>query len=482
MKCKYCDAELVEGKPFCPSCGKSQEDIPEETPVAEAPAAEASAEEKPEIKEGAKATPGKIALAVAAVVVILAVLIAVIASGMGGGNSDATEPVATVEATEQTVEYTIPADGNPDDETCKGTYTVTDDLLVAAKDTVVATVGDAELTVGQLQIYYWEEVYNLLNTYGDYVAYVGLDVTQPLDVQICQFAETTMTWQQYFLSCALDNWYTYQALALEGEATGFEPEEDYLAYLEALPETLESNAQTNGYGSTAELVEALVGPGTTVEDYIAYIKLYNDGYLYFGEQYESLIPTEEQVNTYFAENEESYAASGITKDSGKYVDVRHVLIMPNDENATTGEDGYPVYSQEAWDACLEEAQKLYDEWKAGDMSEDSFAELANTYSADSDGTDGGLYTEVTEGYMVENFNDWCFDEARQYGDHDLIQTQYGYHIMFFVDSYDIWYATAEYDYISEMASNLVPTVKEKYPLTVDYSSIVLCFIDLVEGR
>ena len=29
MKCKYCDSELVEGKRFCPNCGREQEETAE---------------------------------------------------------------------------------------------------------------------------------------------------------------------------------------------------------------------------------------------------------------------------------------------------------------------------------------------------------------------------------------------------------------------------------------------------------------------
>ena len=160
------------------------------------------------------------------------------------------------------------------------------------------------------------------------------------------------------------------------------------------------------------------------------------------------------------------------------MDVRHILLVPEDENATTGEDGYPVYSNESWKACLADAQSVYDQWLAGEMTEDSFGALANEFSADSDGTDGGLYTEVAEGDMVENFNDWCFDAARQVGDHALIQTQYGYHIMYFAGSQDIWYVTAKADLIDNTASAMIPASMEKHPMDVDYTAIALGLVDL----
>ena len=35
--------------------------------------------------------------------------------------------------------------------------------------------------------------------------------------------------------------------------------------------------------------------------------------------------------------------------------------------------------------------------------------------------------------MVDAFDKWCFDEARQPGDHGIVKTSYGYHIMYFVE-------------------------------------------------
>ncbi|MBR2977814.1 MAG: peptidylprolyl isomerase, partial [Oscillospiraceae bacterium] len=45
---------------------------------------------------------------------------------------------------------------------------------------------------------------------------------------------------------------------------------------------------------------------------------------------------------------------------------------------------------------------------------------------------GGLYENVTKGQMVRSFNDWCFDAARKPGDTGIVETEYGYHVMYFV--------------------------------------------------
>ena len=119
----------------------SEEAAPEET-IAEAVAEEMpaeAAEENPAEETAAevpaepvkKATPGKIALAIGAVVVLAAVLIALIVSG---GNQDkAEEPTTETAAVAETVEATIPADGNPEDVTCKGSYSVSDEEIAKRK-------------------------------------------------------------------------------------------------------------------------------------------------------------------------------------------------------------------------------------------------------------------------------------------------------------------------------------------------------------
>ena len=48
------------------------------------------------------------------------------------------------------------------------------------------------------------------------------------------------------------------------------------------------------------------------------------------------------------------------------------------------------------DAAKQKAEDLLAQWKAGDATEDSFAELANENSADSgSNTNGGLYSQST---------------------------------------------------------------------------------------
>lgn len=113
--------------------------------------------------------------------------------------------------------------------------------------------------------------------------------------------------------------------------------------------------------------------------------------------------------------------TGMTDNDEGMIDVRHILIEPEED------------TEEAWAAALAEAESILEEWKSGDATEDSFATLANTHSDDTgSNTAGGLYENVYVGQMVTEFNDWCFDSSRKAGDTDIVETSYGYHIMYFV--------------------------------------------------
>ena len=143
---------------------------------------------------------------------------------------------------------------------------------------------------------------------------------------------------------------------------------------------------------------------------------------------------------------------GTSDNNFPMVNVRHILIQPThaeDEAADAHADG-EAYSAEELTAAKKSAEDVLNQWKSGEATEDSFAALANEYSADGDGTTGGLYENVYPGQMVASFNDWCFDSSRKPGDTDIVETTYGFHVMYFVGNTDITYR--DYQIQSELRS------------------------------
>ena len=132
--------------------------------------------------------------------------------------TETTAPSAA-ETTQPTVPTTMPQDGNPGDVTCKGSYTA-DSVNASA---VVATVGNEQLTNGQLQVYYWMEV----ASYRQAAHETAPDFDKPLDTQPCEIDASVASWQQYFLKRALNSWHSALALSLQSVDEGIPTEEAY---------------------------------------------------------------------------------------------------------------------------------------------------------------------------------------------------------------------------------------------------------------
>ncbi|MBQ7654255.1 MAG: peptidylprolyl isomerase [Clostridia bacterium] len=151
------------------------------------------------------------------------------------------------------------------------------------------------------------------------------------------------------------------------------------------------------------------------------------------------------------------------KDESSTVNVRHILFKFNEDNTD------PTDEQKA--VAKQKAEEAYNEWKNGDMTEDSFAAIATEKSEDTgSAANGGLYEDVTEGQMVTAFNDWIFDSARKTGDTDIVETEYGYHVIYFVSKSDtpVWEQTIrdalaqdDYtEYLNEMSESAEYEIEE----------------------
>ncbi len=112
------------------------------------------------------------------------------------------------------------------------------------------------------------------------------------------------------------------------------------------------------------------------------------------------------------------------------VNVRHILFAPEVDEDADGDGTMDTSSTAATDAAKAEAEKALADWQAGDATEDSFAAMADEMSDDT--AEGGLYENVAHGQMVDEFNDWIFDEARKPGDVEIVDTQYGSHVIYFL--------------------------------------------------
>ena len=500
-KCDHCGAELEQDQTVCPACGQTvcEETAAEETAAdkAEAPAEAAEAEDTaPEQSEAESSTCGEapvqsetsenaaqapetpaepekkkppiwmwIVGALAVIAIVAAILIA--------GKKDAAQSPA--DAQDPAATGTEIAAGEDAAQTNLVSYTateeqLTDDVLALP----IATCGGKVMTNKALDFYYWQQYYTFASNYSSYLSYI-LDQTKGLDEQMYSESET---WQQALLTGAADMFHSITALNLEADAAGFELSAEDQAELDALPENLNATASYYGMEDGTAYLQASFGPTATMEDYVSFARDNLRASRYMQKLVDELELTDQQISDYYDENAETYAENRVEKIDKPMVDVRHILVIPaeQDENGD--------YTEEAWQEAEQKAEALLNEWKAGEATEDSFAALANENSEDpGSSTNGGLYEAVYPGQMVDEFDAWCFDDARQPGDTGIVKTSYGYHVMYFVGRGEevFWFETAKGDLLSEKSVELEDTLREKYPMETTFENAAI-FDVLKESR
>ncbi len=142
-------------------------------------------------------------------------------------------------------------------------------------------------------------------------------------------------------------------------------------------------------------------------------------------------------------------------DEGATKEVSHLLVEARKETA----------KEEEIAEAKKKAEELLAEFKAGEVSHEAFEALAEANTADS----GVTYT-FAKGEMVEEFENWAFDEARKAGDTGIVQSEYGFHIMYFVGDGDVVYKNTARDAItSEKYTEYIE--KESASLTVNQKAV-----------
>ena len=104
------------------------------------------------------------------------------------------------------------------------------------------------------------------------------------------------------------------------------------------------------------------------------------------------------------------------------------------------DDYHPVTVRHILVKDKADAEQILADFLAGDAAESDFAALAATKSTDSGtASDGGRMSNMRKGQTVQAFEDWSFDPSRQSGDTGIIESEYGYHVMYFVETNELPY-------------------------------------------
>lgn len=448
---------------------------------------------------------------------------------------------------------------------------------VVQNNATAVTMNGEKYTAAEVNYHFTNAYQSFVSSYGDYLAYIGLDTTVSLKDQIY---DGEQTWYDYFLETALYQLSCVAALQDAAAAEGY-------VYTDAVAESVESivtelnmyapyYGYTDGeeylvayYGSTMDMdlysemllkslqaeeyatayqnslvyddaaLDAAYAADSTNYDFIDYEMAYVYNAVASTDADGNVIEvTDEMTAAAYAEaqataniiledyqagaslsdvcdqfadmatysnNEGSYYGGDLVSEwlyedgrqdgdstvievegtTGIYVlvfhdryreeynliDVRHILVMPETGTLVEGDDGYEEELADLNAMASAEAQAILDEYLAGDQSEDSFATLAGMYSEDSGSySNGGLYESVAMGEMVAEFEDWCFDASREAGDIGIVETSYGYHIMYFSGLGDVyWKELVKLDLLTIDYNAWFETLMADYtPVTSDF--------------
>ena len=385
---------------------------------------------------------------------------------------------------------TIPPDGDPENVSCRGSYTVER----ADGSQVVASIEDQELTNGKLNILYRLAVSSYQAREGE----PAPDFEKPLDTQVCELPGDHVTWQQYFIQKAIDNWQSIQSLerrshmpmvrnekyfevdqakhtqymtdmpinerVLYDEDATFQLNKKDQAYMDELEDHLGKVARDKGYSGIRDLVSGEFGSNAAEKDFLELAELMNYAYFYFIDQ------------TYFdlTEEEMDAALAQIPAAAGDLVDFRHILVY-DEEAMTVGPDGRVTGSEEAWDASRKLAEDLVKKFNTGKKKDDTaFSVLAHANTKDEGSRlTGGMYVNVHKGQLIAPLDAWCFNPARKPGDIDIVKSDFGYHVLYLKDKKDGRTLEAEEAAKQAKLKLIMEECTYNYPMTLDYSKIQL---------
>lgn len=491
MNCKYCGAPMDEDQTVCPACGKAAEAQEPERETAEAAAEEAAKEETaaeeaaapetapsgPETDAPKKKGRGGLIVALVAAIAVIVVLVVLLVQGKKAPEAapDNTVEEPTAQTGEEAPAEEAPAGEAPAEEAPAEEETPFVPSVSYTKDAdafdeetlnqVVATVGDSTLNNCKLAYYYWREYYSFMNMYGSYVSYI-MDPYSRLDTQA--YSED-QSWDQLFMDGALDTYATCAAAAAKARAEGYTLTDEEQASLDGLADDIAGYATQYGFASADEYLIECFGPYCGLESYQDFMEEYILGASYLNALLEAQEVTEEDLYNYYEENKADYDAAGLEKDDTPMVDVRHILIQPEAVELSEDDEGYEEAVQAAKDAARAKAEEIYAQWQDGEMTEETFSELAKENSSDGSAADGGLIAEIHPGQTVDAFDAWCFADGRKPGDTGIVETEFGYHIIYFVDqcSESYWHSVISSDYEGVRYQKLCEDIKAEYPAEID---------------
>lgn len=166
----------------------------------------------------------------------------------------------------------------------------------------------------------------------------------------------------------------------------------------------------------------------------------------------------------------------VFSDDGSYT-VYMLLSEPTKNETPTVNVRLMYFNPYSYDDAEAKAEEVYEDWNNSDKTEDYFEDLCMTYSSDSDlSINGGLYSNITEGYFITDLDEWVYDDSRKAGDTEIFNLSRGSYILYYVgEGIETWRADVDDTMRTADYSDVYNRYLEGNPVTFseDYENIVV---------
>ena len=172
------------------------------------------------------------------------------------------------------------------------------------------------------------------------------------------------------------------------------------------------------------------------------------------------------IGTFYGTTDSKEDKFDASKDKTYVVNVIYVTEPVHRDETPSVEFGHILLTNDG-EFKTEVAQKekliaLKEAFEKGDKTKEAFEALGKDVTEDSQ----VIYDDVLPDQMVEEMNDWLFDEARKAGDVEIIKTaSYGQHLVFYVGSNaeePVWFINARADLLNDTFEDWYEALEKKY--------------------
>ncbi|MCR5135714.1 MAG: peptidylprolyl isomerase, partial [Oscillospiraceae bacterium] len=314
--------------------------------------------------------------------------------------------------------------------------------------TTALTANGVKYSPAQTNYYYGNEYLTMVNNYGNYLSYLGLDTS--LGLAGLGDQESSMgdggTWRDYFRDAAKNDIRQTRALLDYAKENGISLDDEEIAEVKEGFAGIEEQAKSLGYGSADKLYAMNYGSGVNTNivrqaalDQALASKTYN-------EKQDSLSWTAEELEEYY---------QGLNGDRDIFDYEIYYVSAQTAEETVTDEEGNETVNAVANDETRAEAKATADAivmaYKDGDDIENTAERFDAAVSSQVEGAVPTSRSDYYGSNIPEEYAEWVKDSARQEGDIEVFadaeEEASGYTVVLYLDRNDNHYPTANVRHI-----------------------------------